>query len=91
LKVQSDNAKTAINPYQITPVVDWEELRFKPSVEREIAAKQQDQAKTPKTSNPFTSFHDFSLGSPLRKPEPTPGQSLMIKDQPFLVTSNQCI
>ncbi|KAA6390579.1 MAG: hypothetical protein EZS28_013894 [Streblomastix strix] len=57
----------------------WFECRFKLADERVRAARQQDQAKIPKTSS-FTSLYDSSHGSILRKPELTPGQSLMIKD-----------
>ncbi|KAA6380267.1 MAG: hypothetical protein EZS28_024207, partial [Streblomastix strix] len=88
LKVQTSNTNTTTNPLQTTPVVEWEELRFKPSVERDRAAKQQDQVKTSNT-NPFTSLHDSSHGSTQRKQEQIPGQSQMIKDAPCLDAKNQ--
>ncbi|KAA6370277.1 MAG: hypothetical protein EZS28_034197 [Streblomastix strix] len=88
LKVQTSNANTTTNPLQTTPVGEWEELRFKPSVERDRAAKQQDQVKASNT-NPFTSLHEPSKGPVEREQEPIPGQSLMIKDQPCLDTRKQ--
>ncbi|KAA6379975.1 MAG: hypothetical protein EZS28_024497 [Streblomastix strix] len=45
LKVQKSNAYTITNPLQTTPVVEWEELRFKSSVERDRAAKQQEKTR----------------------------------------------
>ncbi|KAA6378179.1 MAG: hypothetical protein EZS28_026293 [Streblomastix strix] len=84
LKVQTSNANTTTNPCSTTSIEEWEQLRFKPSVECDRAAKQHDQVKTSKT-NSFTSLHDSSQGSPQRKQEPTPGQSQMIKDQPLLL------
>ncbi|KAA6369083.1 MAG: hypothetical protein EZS28_035391 [Streblomastix strix] len=66
LKVLTSNANTTTNPCQISPAADWEQLRFKPIDERDRAAKQQDQLKTSKT-NPFTSLHDSSHGSPQRE------------------------
>ncbi|KAA6382554.1 MAG: hypothetical protein EZS28_021917, partial [Streblomastix strix] len=82
-KIQTNKANATNNPFQTTPIVQWDEFRFKPIDDRERAAKQQDQAKTPKT-NHFTSLHDSSYGSPLRKPKLTPAQSQMIKDLPCL-------
>ncbi|KAA6320549.1 MAG: hypothetical protein EZS28_054670, partial [Streblomastix strix] len=88
LKVQTSNTNTTTNPLQTTPVVEWEELRFKPIDERDRAAKQQDQVKTPKT-NPFTSLYDSSHGSPQRKQEPIRGLLQMIKDAPCMDEKNQ--
>ncbi|KAA6324862.1 MAG: hypothetical protein EZS28_054139, partial [Streblomastix strix] len=52
------------------------------------SAKQQNQAKTPKT-NPFTSLHESSQGSPQREQELKTGQSQMMKDMPCLDERNQ--
>ncbi|KAA6397243.1 MAG: hypothetical protein EZS28_007229 [Streblomastix strix] len=90
LKVKTSNVNIDTNTFQTTPVIESEELRFKPTDERDRAAKQQDQIKTSKTSKLSISFNDSSHGPLLRKPEPTPGQSLMIKDHPCLDASNQC-
>ncbi|KAA6384961.1 MAG: hypothetical protein EZS28_019512 [Streblomastix strix] len=89
LKVQTNITNITTIPFQTTAVVEWEELRFKSSVERDRAARQQVQDQTPKTSNLFTLLHDSSLGPLLRNEELKSGQSLMIKDQPCLDTSNQ--
>ncbi|KAA6364213.1 MAG: hypothetical protein EZS28_040259, partial [Streblomastix strix] len=88
LKVQTSNANTTTNPFQSTPVVEWEELGFKPSIERDRAARQQVQDQTPKQT-PFTSLHNSSHGSPQSKQEPKQVQSLMIKVQRCLDTYNQ--
>ncbi|KAA6364271.1 MAG: hypothetical protein EZS28_040202, partial [Streblomastix strix] len=88
LKVQTSKANTTTNPCQTTPVVEWEQLRFKPIDDIERAAKQQDQAKTPKT-NPFTSLHESSQGSPQREQELKTGQSQMLKDMPYLDERHQ--
>ncbi|KAA6360537.1 MAG: hypothetical protein EZS28_043937 [Streblomastix strix] len=90
LKVQTSNANTTTYPFQTTPVVEWKKFRFKPTDERDRAAGQQKQVQTSNTNNFSTSLHDSSHGSPLRKPELTPGQSLMIKDPPCQDAKNQC-
>ncbi|KAA6355674.1 MAG: hypothetical protein EZS28_048800 [Streblomastix strix] len=82
LKVQTSNANSTTNPLQTTHVVEWEELRFKPSVERDRAAKQQDQVKTLNT-NPFTSLHEPSRGPVKREQELKTGHSQIMKDTPY--------
>ncbi|KAA6364261.1 MAG: hypothetical protein EZS28_040212 [Streblomastix strix] len=90
LKVQTSNANTTTNSCQTTPVVEWEELRFKPTDEKDRAARGPVQVQTSKTSKLSTSLHDSSHGSPQRKQVPIPGQSLMIKDPACLDAKNQC-
>ncbi|KAA6386560.1 MAG: hypothetical protein EZS28_017916 [Streblomastix strix] len=82
LRFKMSNVNTITNPFQDNTVLALDELRFKPADERNGVSRQLDQVQTSNSNNISASLHDSSHGSPLRKQEPIPGQSQMIKDAP---------